>query len=81
MNTQIWISLAVGAVLAPSVAWLVKEVLDLRGKMIQLGTRQTNMNRECDRHQRWSDQLQKSINRIERNVARLCQAMGVKESE
>jgi len=81
VSVETWIMFALSAVIVPSVAWLIREVLALRGKMIELETRMAATDRQCERHQRWSDALQISLTRVDKNVARLCQASGVKESE
>ena len=81
INADVWIVLAVGGVLTPSVAWLVREVLSIRLKLVALETRLDKKDKDCERHQEWAKEHQASIGRIDRNVARLCQAMSLKETE
>ena len=80
VNIESWIMLAVSIVIIPSVAWLVREVLALRGKMIEIQTRQDTMRENCDRHQRWNGEMQKTVSRMDKNIARLCQQAGVAET-
>ena len=80
MNIESWIMLAVSLVIIPSVAWLVREVLSLRGKMIEMETRQENMRENCTRHQIWNGEMQKTVSRMDKNIARLCQKNGVAET-
>lgn len=81
MSIEAWITLALGTIITPSVAWLIREVLSLRGKMIELETRMMATDRECDRHQKWNSELQTSLTRVDKNVVRLCQASGVQETQ
>jgi hypothetical protein len=76
-----WVTLAIAALVVPSVAWLVREVLSLRGKMIELETRMDAKDRDCDRHQRQAVDVQRALSRIDRNVARLCQVSGITEGD
>jgi hypothetical protein len=76
-----WITLAIGGVVVPCVAWLTREVLALRGKMIELETRMGAKDQECERHQKWAGDLQRAITRMDKNISRLCQKAGVHESE
>lgn len=80
MNIESWILLAVSLVIVPSVGWLVREVLTLRGKMIEIQIRQDNMRENCDRHQIWNGEMQKTVSRMDKNIARLCQKNGVAET-
>ncbi len=68
------------AIVIPSGVWLVNEVLSLRLKMIAIETRMDNKDEECKRHQRWAGDLQHAVARIDKNVTRLCQQAGVKET-
>ncbi len=79
MSFETWAVVAITVVVVPSIAWLVREVLNLRGDMIHLQTRLDNTDREVARHQAWAGDLQRAVGRVDRNVARLCQANGVKE--
>jgi hypothetical protein len=51
MNVESFVMLAVTVVIVPSVAWLIREVLALRGKMIELETRMDGRDKDCDRLQ------------------------------
>jgi len=79
MTVETIITLAVSCVIVPSVAWLVKEVLALRGKMIELETRMDEQRKNCERHQQWNGALQSSINRMDKNIAKLCMKAGIAE--
>jgi hypothetical protein len=72
--------LAVSAVVIPSVAWLVNEVLALRVKIVEIETRMGDRDRTCDRHQIWNAEIQRSVHRMDLNIARLCQKAGVSEA-
>jgi len=79
MNPETWITLAVSVVIIPSIGWLVREVLAIRGKMIALEERMLAKDKDCDRHQKWAGEQQRAITRIDKNVARLCQNAGVRQ--
>ncbi len=79
MSLESWAVVTVTVVVVPSIAWLVREVLKLRGDMIKLQTRLDNTDTQVARHQKWAGDLQNAVGRVDRNVARLCQAAGVKE--
>ena len=81
MNVEGWIILAVSAVVIPSVAWLVKAVLDLKERMIRTEAWIALKADECQRHQQWAGTMQSDIKRIDKNISRLCQAAGVQESD
>ena len=84
MNLESWLILVVSLIIVPSVAWLLKQVLDLRAKMIELETRLRMLDGEygqCARHQKWAGDLQHAINKIDKNIGRLCLKAGVEESE
>lgn len=59
-------------VVVPSVAWLIKEVLALRNDMIKQQTEIANIKETCTRHQEWQSAQQKTLNRIDNNVVRIC---------
>ena len=81
MTPETWIPLAVGAVIVPSVAWLVNAVLNLQIKLAQIEEWRIAKQQECARHQSWQGELQKGLTRIDKNVTRLCEKAGVKESD
>jgi len=65
------------AVICPSVAWLIREVLSLRVRIATLEAQIEDMQTDCSRHQAWQSELQKTVGRTDRNVARLCERAGV----
>jgi len=67
----------ISAVVVPSVAWLVKEVLSLRVRIATLEAQIEDMQSDCSRHQAWQSEIQKTVGRTDRNVARLCERAGV----
>jgi hypothetical protein len=80
MSMEAWITIAVGAVVVPSITWLIREVLALRGKMIELETRMSAKDKDCERHQNWQDALQRALTKIDKNISRLCQANNIPEN-
>jgi len=71
------IPVLLSAVIVPSVAWLVKEVLALRIKLVALETRVEAMSSNCLQHHRWQEEISSAVTRTDRNVARLCESAGV----
>jgi hypothetical protein len=76
---EAWITLALGVVVVPSIAWLVREVLSLRGEMIKLQTCQKHTEKECLRHQIWAAGHQRILSSVAKNISRLCMKAGVDE--
>ena len=72
IDWQAWMLVLVSLILVPSVAWLVKEVLTLRKDMVRLMVRMDGRDKDCERHQEWNSALQKTLERTDRNVVRLC---------
>lgn len=69
-----WIvALGVSGIALPTIAWLVKEVLSLRRDMVKLQTEWEKITSDCQRHQVWSEDRQKTLNRLDRNIVRLCE--------
>jgi len=81
MSMEAWVTLGVGVVVVPSVAWLIKAVLDLRERMIGVEAWIKLKESECQRHQSWGGTMQADIKRIDKNISRLCQKAGVQETE
>ena len=80
MTFELGISLALmllATVIIPSVAWLVKEVLSLRNKLVEHEVQIAAILKNCERHQEWQSELQKTISRVDNNVVRLCERNGV----
>ena len=73
MGIEMWLQIIVTAIVIPSVAWLVKEVLSLRNKMVELETRFTMQAENCQRHLRWNEDTTNKLNTIATNIARPCQ--------
>lgn len=80
MNVETWIVLAVSAVIIPAVGWLLKEVLAHRDRLVELETRLEERDKNCERHQKWNGDLQRSLQRMDKNISRLCQHAGIPES-
>ena len=79
MSTEAWIILGIGGILIPCVGWLIREVLDLRGKMIALEARMGAVDANCARHQLWGEGMATALKKIDKNVGRLCLKAGVQE--
>jgi hypothetical protein len=81
---DIVVYIAVALVIA-SICWLTKEVLSLRKDMTKIQTetslRISEIKENCSRHQMWSQDLQKSLGRLDRNLIRLCAKQNVKCEE
>jgi hypothetical protein len=65
-------------VVVPSGAWLVKEVLSLRNEMVKQQGEIAGIKENCLRHQAWQETLQRTLNRVDKNVVRLCEKNGVR---
>ena len=72
---EVAVYLVSGLILA-GICWLTKEVLELKKDMAKLQTEVTikiaDITNNCERHQRWAGDLQRSLGRLERNLIRLC---------
>lgn len=77
MNTGPWAMLAISVIVVPAVVWLVKEVLSLRRDLVILQSHMAEMDRSCTRHQIWSEGIQNTLYRLDRNIVRLCQSSKV----
>jgi hypothetical protein len=78
---EVFIGIGAALVIA-SICWLVREVLSIRGQLIKLQT-QVNLQmraimKNCSRHQRWAEQLQKSLHRMDNNIVAICITQGIK---
>lgn len=68
-----------------AICWLTKEVLSLRKDLTKLqtevGIKIADIAQNCNRHQRWSEALQTSLGRVDRNMIRLCAKLDVDYEE
>lgn len=80
-----WILGVSGSFIVASVCWLVRAVLRLEAQYIRLDTEAQatfahimekfgDLQQNCMRHQKWSDELSERISRMDRNIVRLCQS-------
>lgn len=82
MTFEIGVSLALAVlsvVVVPSISWLVKEVLDIRNHLVRTEEHLNNTDRRCEDHRLWTKEIQGGVNRIDKNVCRLCQQNGIEE--
>ncbi len=91
MTPDHWIAiigLGITAILVPSMAWLVKQVLCLRKDMVELQTQLTERTQawvrafesiqdNCGQHRLANEETQKDLRRMDGNIIRLCQAGGL----
>jgi len=68
---------AVAAFIVAAVCWLVREVLDIRRQLVELESRLSGIERECEKRLSWTKELSDSIARIDRNLVRLCEKNNV----
>lgn len=80
MIEKVLLSICSALVIA-SICWLVREVLSIRNKLVQLETSTSlqisQITSNCERHQKWSEQMQGSLHRIDRNVVAICATQGI----
>ncbi len=92
MNWEQWlmwaISTGLGVIIVPTVGWLTRGVLALKKDLVnmqlelaKLQTRYDERERDCVRHQKWNEDTQKMLNRLDKNVAVLCSKMNVEVYE
>jgi len=79
MNPETWAVVSISVVIVPSVAWLVRAVLKLQIELAQMQTRESERDKNCERHQKWNGELQKALTRMDKNITRLCQQAGLRE--
>jgi hypothetical protein len=87
MNWEPWALVGVSAIIIPSVGWLVKAVLTLKRDMLAL---QLELKNQCEnwtssqarrdleymRNQQWNQETQRTLERVDRNMVRLCEKTG-----
>ncbi len=60
-----------------TVAWLIREVVSIRRDFVKFkATSETQIaaiQQNCRRHQGWAEKMDGAIQRVDRNVVRLCQ--------
>lgn len=71
--TQWIVTLVISGIVFPTVGWLVFEVLSLRRDMVRLQTEWVKITKDCERHQHWAEERGRTVNRLDRNIVRLCQ--------
>jgi hypothetical protein len=74
-----WMTLVLSAIIIPSVAWLVKEVLAQRKELVAMDLKITSISTDCKRHQEWQLNMQKILNRVDKNMGRVCLALRIPE--
>ena len=71
----------VSGIVLPCVAWLVKAVLKIQSDFtkFQAATEQRMKDRDesCQRHNNWTNDIQKTVVRSDKNIVRLCESQGV----
>ena len=76
-----WFTLSLSGILVPSVAWLVKEVLAQRNKLVELETRIAGIERECQKHLADTATISTLVHHIDKNMGRVCMALKIAETD
>jgi hypothetical protein len=82
------VSIVLGCILIPLAGYYVKrtadreqELVDLRLKILSVEKDIAAINSNCQRHQAWMEATSNTQQRMDRNIARLCQKGGVDYEE
>lgn len=92
MSAEQWIMLAVSGIVIPTVGWLVKEIVSLRKDFVGMQVRHEEREKavdlaidgitaNCTRHQKWGEDMSKTVGRMDRNIVRLCAEKNVSYEE
>jgi len=68
MHWESWLMFALSAVVIPSAVWLLR----LHIRVAELEQKYLAMQVNCERHQKWNADHQRRLERIDRNLVRLC---------
>jgi hypothetical protein len=79
--TETIITLCIGGILIPSVAWLVREVLALKTKLVQIEEHINNTDKRCGEHREWLKESSDKLDVMGRDIARICTKMGITEEK
>jgi len=74
-----WAQVIFTIVVVPSVVWLVASILKLRLRIVSLEEKIAVINKNCVRHQESEKDIIRLLNRVNKNVGRLCITEGITE--
>ena len=73
------------AVVIPSVSWLAKKIVTIDRDFVIFKAKSekdiATIYNNCEKHHQWSRDIQRSINRTDRNIQAVCQHLNIGEYE
>lgn len=87
MNLETWLILAVASVAIPWLSWLSVTLISvqrdytaIQRDFLAMKDRQDNQEQNCKAHQALDDKLWAKVERIDKNIGRLCLALKIDEA-